>query len=99
MHKLSDELINSTYLYCYKRLSDTNAAEDLAQEILLEAVKAIRGGTKIESFYPWYWRLAANRYARYIDRKNSDSSTPIETLGGSVAVYDDTEIRLIFESD
>ena len=99
MHRLSDELINSTYLYCYKRLSDTNTAQDLAQEILFEAVKAIRGGTKIESFYPWYWRLAANRYARYIDRKNSDSSTPIETLGGSVAVYDDTESRLIFESD
>jgi DNA-directed RNA polymerase specialized sigma24 family protein len=40
----SDELIENTYLYCYKLLHNSDDAEDLTQDILLEALAAIRNG-------------------------------------------------------
>ena len=37
---ISGELIENTYLFCVKRIADSEAAKDLAQDILYEAVRA-----------------------------------------------------------
>ncbi len=58
---IKNELLESTYLFCYKRLGNSHDAEDLTQEIMLEAVKALRSGRKIENFYAWFWAMARNR--------------------------------------
>ena len=38
---IADELIESTYLFCFKRVSDPEAAKDLSQDILCEALRVI----------------------------------------------------------
>jgi RNA polymerase sigma-70 factor (ECF subfamily) len=57
--------MESTYLWCYRRTENTHDAEDLSQEILLEAIvsyrKACEKGTPPVAFYAWYWSLAQNR--------------------------------------
>ena len=78
---INEELIQNTYLYCLKRISDSEAAKDLSQDILLEALKAIKTGKNIESFYSWYWRMAHNKYVDYIAHKQRPWE-PIETGGG-----------------
>ncbi|MDE6591463.1 MAG: hypothetical protein K2K57_00165 [Oscillospiraceae bacterium] len=48
---LNEELIENTYLFCVKRISDSEAAKDLAQDILYEAVHALKSGREFASFY------------------------------------------------
>lgn len=43
--------------------------------------------------------MASNRYVRYIERKKIGKAVSIETLGGNIAVYDDTDNRLVLETD
>ncbi|MDE6132307.1 MAG: hypothetical protein K2G04_02860, partial [Oscillospiraceae bacterium] len=78
------ELIENTYLFCVKRVADTEAAKDLAQDILYEAVRALSSGREFVSFYSWYWKMARNKYAEYIRHKRSPD-LPIESAGGIAA--------------
>lgn len=83
---INEELIQNTYLYCVKRMSDSEAAKDLSQDILLEALKATKSGKNIESFYSWYWRMAHNKFVDYIAHKQKPWE-PIEVGGGVAAVF------------
>ena len=58
---IDSELLESTFLFCCKKLGNSHDAEDLTQEIMLEAVKALRSGREIENFYAWFWAMAKNR--------------------------------------
>lgn len=65
----SQEFIENTYLYFYKRLANHQDAEDLANDVILEALKAIRRKKEIRNFYAWYWQMAHNKYAKFLDMK------------------------------
>ena len=58
----------AVFRFCRKRLSSLEDARDLSQEILLEAFCAMRS-SRIDHFEGWLWKLARNRYARFIDRR------------------------------
>lgn len=88
---ISAELIENTYLFCRKRIQDSEAAKDLSHDIILCALTAIRSGKSFTDFYGWYWRMARNKYADYLTaRRNlpvelsmgmaSDVPEPIEAL-------------------
>ncbi len=81
---ITSELIEATYLFCVKRISDTEAAKDLSQDILYEAIRVLASGKEFVSFYSWYWRMARNKYADYI-RGRQSSTLPIEVAGGVAA--------------
>ena len=57
----NEELIEKTYLWARSRLADEEDAKELSQDILCEALTAIRRGRQITAFYPWFWRLADKR--------------------------------------
>lgn len=80
---IDNQLIENTYLFCAKRMSDSEAAKDLAQDILLEALRVIASGKEFFDFYSWYWRMARNKYANYIAHKKNPM-LPIEAAGGIV---------------
>ncbi len=82
--QITSELIEATYLFCVKRISDTEAAKDLSQDILYEAIRVLSSGKEFVSFYSWYWRMARNKYADYI-RGKQNSALPIEAAGGMAA--------------
>ena len=81
---VTNELIEATYLFCVKRISDTEAARDLSQDILYEALRVIASGKEFVSFHSWYWKMARNKYADYIASKQN-SALPIEIAGGMAA--------------
>ncbi|MDE6746553.1 MAG: sigma-70 family RNA polymerase sigma factor, partial [Oscillospiraceae bacterium] len=81
---INGELIENTYLFCVKRVSDTEAAKDLAQDILYEGIRGLAGGREFVSFYSWYWKMARNKYADYVRNKRSPHM-PIESAGGIAA--------------
>ena len=50
---ISEELIENTYLFCRKRINDSEAAKDLSHDIILCALAAIRKGKSFTDFYGW----------------------------------------------
>lgn len=81
---IDDKLIESTYLFCLKRISDSEEAKDLSQDILYEALRVIQSGKSFVSFYSWYWRMARNKYADYISYKKNPAQ-PLECAMGVAA--------------
>ena len=79
------ELMETTYLWCYRRLENTHDAEDLSQEILLEAIVSYRKrqekGMLPEAFYPWYWGLAQNGLRLFFRSRKHQAVLLGETVG------------------
>ncbi len=81
---ITNELVENTYLFCVKRISDSEAARDLSQDILFEALRVIASGKEFISFYSWYWQMARNKYADYVAHKQN-GALPIEMAMGRAA--------------
>lgn len=64
------EYMSSIYYFCLKKTGNENEAEDLAGEISLEILKALKKRILIEHFEGFVWKVARNRYARWADRKH-----------------------------
>ena len=84
--QITEELIENTYLFCRKRISDCETAKDLSQEILYEALRALAKNAEFHSFYSWYWQMARNKVARYITSK-SDPAVPLDSAGGIISDF------------
>ena len=65
--------IEPIFRFCCKRLSNRYDAEDLASEIICHILDGMNK-YQIESFDSWVWRIAHNRYARFIDVRNKIKS-------------------------
>ena len=61
--------IEPIFRFCHHRLNHWHDAEDLAGEILLHILGGM-GKYQIESMEAWVWRIAHNRYARFIEAGN-----------------------------
>ena len=61
--------IEPIFRFCCKRLSNKYDAEDLASEIICYILDGMKK-YKIESLDAWVWRIAHNRYAKFIDTRN-----------------------------
>ena len=85
------ELMEATFLWCYRHVSNTHDAEDLSQEILLEAIisyrKACGKGEPPAAFYPWFWGIAKNRLRLFYRSRKKQAIL----LGASVGDLSDNE--------
>jgi len=63
--------IEPIFRFCCKRLSNRYDAEDLASEIICHILAGMNK-YQIESLDAWVWRVAHNRYARFIDTRNKN---------------------------
>lgn len=63
--------IEPIFHFCCRRLENRYDAEDLSSEIICYILDGLEK-YKIESFDAWVWRIAHNRYARFLEarRKN-----------------------------
>lgn len=69
--EIYDQHYAKIYDYCYLRTGDRTAAEDLASEVFVEALRGIRRyqyrGIPLSA---WLYRIARNLTADYLRRKN-----------------------------
>ncbi len=63
--------VEPIFRFCYKRLADRCDAEDLASEIICHVLEGMNK-YQIGSLDAWVWRIAHNRYARFIDNRNKN---------------------------
>ncbi|HKM33997.1 MAG TPA: sigma-70 family RNA polymerase sigma factor [Lachnospiraceae bacterium] len=61
--------IEPIFRFCCKRLSNRYDAEDLASEIICHVLEGLKK-FQIDSLDAWVWRVAHNRYARFIDAQS-----------------------------
>ncbi len=69
--------------FCQKRLCNRHDAEDLASEIILHILSGMEK-YEIKSLDAWVWRVAHNRYARFIDEQHKS----IMILSGDEFMFD-----------
>ena len=69
--------------FCRKRLSSSQDAEDLAGDIILHVLTGMKK-YDIQSLDAWVWRVAHNRYARFIHAQ----SKSVMVLSGDESVFD-----------
>lgn len=84
---LTDELLEKTFLFCYKRVNNSEQARDLAQDIAVDALLALRSGKKIENFYALYWTIANHKVTDYY-RKKRPQNANYEELENVLLAYD-----------
>ena len=65
--------VEPIFRFCCKRLSNRYDAEDLASEIICHVLDGIKK-YRIESLDHWVWRIAHNRYARFLDDRNKQQA-------------------------
>ena len=70
--------IKPVFHFCVKRLNSRHDAEDLASEIMVHVLNGVKK-YNIVSLESWVWRIAHNRYARFIDKRNKYSELPSES--------------------
>jgi len=96
-----EEFINKVYMYCYKHFYDSEKVQDLAHDILLEAVAAQKSNRKIDNFYAWFWRMAHNKVCAYIKLRNNEAVSLESFIGGLYEFADENEVDkdLLYEEE
>ena len=69
LHILETELIPKIYGFCRLKLNSEQDAEDLAQDICLELVRAIHSGKQIENFNAFAWSVSNHKFFHWLRRK------------------------------
>lgn len=64
------EYVGALFGYCMNRLNNIEDAKDLTQEIIFEALKGSKKAD-IANRSVWVWKIAHNRYARFLSKRNS----------------------------
>ena len=89
--------IEPVFQFCVKRLNSRHDAEDLASEIMVHILSGIKK-YRIDSLDAWVWRIARNRYARFIDMRKKRVEIPADDdLPDILDDYDFVEALVIAE--
>lgn len=82
--KIINENLEKIFGFAVKRTEDSNEAEDLMQDILLEVYKSyakIKYYESKEALLGWLWTVARYTYYKWLARKNKNSVIYIEGIG------------------
>ena len=84
---ITDDLMEKTFLFCWKKISDKEEAQDLAQEIIVDALLILRSGKKIENFYGLFWQIAHNKLVDFY-RKKRPLKISLDDMENSLLGFD-----------
>lgn len=63
-----EKYIDRIFAYCVRRTNDIEDAKDLSQDIICEILRTAEH-TEILNFDAWLWKVAHNRYVKYLNGK------------------------------
>jgi len=67
--------VEKLFYFCLKKTGSQSEAEELAQDIALQILSALNGGTRPTNFPAWFWQIARNRYAQWADARHRKART------------------------
>ncbi len=65
------ELLHKVYYFCLKKTGDERGASELSSEISLHILQELNRGVIPNHFHAWVWRIARNRYARWVKNRKT----------------------------
>jgi len=80
MSEFADGYMEKIFYFCLKKTGNTAEAEDLSQDIALNIIAAIKGGTVPVSFNGWVWQIARNRYSGWAKAKHDHRAAVADNL-------------------
>ena len=75
INEFVESYMEKLFYFCLKKTGDHYEAEDLAQDIALQIITSLHGGTIPTSFSAWVWQIARNRYSLWAARKHNKNES------------------------
>jgi RNA polymerase sigma-70 factor (ECF subfamily) len=101
LQHFADGYYQKLYFFCLKKVSGPAEAEDLAADIALCIIQALRKGTVPARFPAWVWKIARNKYAQWAAKKHKTAETfsPDEFTALTLAGPDKPDDELLRRED
>ena len=92
--KLAEEFVEQymkkLFYFCLKKTGDSHEAEDLTQDIALQVLTALQGGTEPRNFSAWVWQIARNRYSVWADCKHRRVEHELDCVSEECEIEDES---------
>ncbi len=69
--EFTESYMEKLFYFCLKKTGEVREAEDLTQDIALNVITALHGGTVPTDFGAWVWQIARNRYCTWAKDKRA----------------------------
>ena len=76
----TEEYLGKIFYFALKKTGNPDDADDLASDVSLAVVSALRGGREPENFDAWVWAVARNRWKRFARRRYYGPEAEAESL-------------------
>ncbi|MBR6563327.1 MAG: sigma-70 family RNA polymerase sigma factor [Clostridia bacterium] len=99
--RFTDEYTEKLFYFCLKKTGNSVEAEDLASDIALNVLTALKKGVIPDSFSAYVWQIARNRYSRWADdkRKRSERISGEDIENFEVESDESTENEMIHSEE
>ena len=97
MNEFAENYMEKIFYFCLKKTGDQYEAEDLTQDIALQIITSLHGGTIPTSFSAWVWQIARNRYSLWAARKHNKNESVTGSDIGDYEIEDESE-NLLYET-
>lgn len=67
------DYMEKLFYFCLKKTGNSDEAENLTSDITLNILTALKGGTIPIHFSAWVWRIARNRYSKWVQHQKVKS--------------------------
>ena len=73
-----EHFLEKVFYFSLRKTGNEHDAEELAGEIGVEVLSALKRGAKPQSFQAWVWKIARNRWARWAKARYDERSIGLE---------------------
>ena len=89
--EFTESYMEKIFYFCLKKTGDHYEAEDLTQDIALQIITSLHGGTVPTSFSAWVWQIARNRYSVWAARKHNRNESVTGSDIGDYEIEDESD--------
>ena len=73
-----EQFLEKVFYFCLRKTGDEHDAEELAGEIGVEVLAALKRGAQPQSFRAWVWKIARNRWARWAKARYGERAISVD---------------------
>ncbi len=75
VNEFTRQYTEKLFYFCLKKTGNSFDAEDLASDIAVNILTALKKGFLPENFPAWMWQIARNRYSKWAEKKHKYNNT------------------------
>lgn len=94
-----EQYLEKVFYFCLRKTGNEHDAEELAAEIGCEVISALKRGAQPQSEHAWVWRIARNRWARWVRKRVGMPVANLDDMGDLPLPADDDVEQSAMEAD